>query len=153
MALTAATPPATTPDDSQVGRTSPHRWIFPAKAIRLARDAAPVAVAGVFVMKVEGTGSDRGTVFLNSKADYKDPACLTIRIQASLVPELEQRFGGDLQSALKGKRVVVAGAAKRIPIHMESTPRKVEYYQTQVVVVDAREVRIVPDEEQPPADE
>jgi len=144
VALAAALPVmAKAPEQPQVESVSPHRWLGPAKAIHLAKtNSRPVA--GVFVITVANTGRIGDKVYLNSKPDYKDPACLTFELQPHMLHELEAKLGGDVQEMLAGKTVAVWGAVKRVPIVNEDAPKKIIYFQTHVFVSDPNEVRIVP---------
>jgi hypothetical protein len=152
LALATAMPAipavAKAPETPEVERVSPHRWIGPAKAIRLVKTNS-MPVAGVFVITVQATGRIDNKIYLNSKPDYKDPACLTIEIQPVALRELADRLGGDVQEKLQGKTIAVWGAVVRVPIAMDDAPKKVVYQQTHVIVTDPKEVRIVSADEQP----
>lgn len=120
------------------------RWLQPAQAIQLAADAAPRGVAGTFVLQVRGTGTDDGRVYLNSETDYRDQRNLTIAITPAAAGALAARLGASPSVALEGKRIVVGGVATRVRIDftIDGHPSGKYYYQTQVQVTDAAQIRV-----------
>lgn len=120
------------------------RWLQPAQAIQLAADAAPRGVTGTFVLQVRGTGSDDGRVYLNSETDYRDQRNLTIAITPAAAGALTARLGAPPAAALAGQRIVVDGVATRVRIDftVDGHPSGKYYYQTQVQVTDAAQIRV-----------
>jgi hypothetical protein len=127
-----------------IASTSESGWIVPQKAIFMAAQAAPEGVDGVFALKVLETGSQRGQIFLNSELDYRDQRNLTIAISEGASRQLAQRYQEDPQVYLKGKNILVSGAAVRTKIHFVVGGRLSEkyYYQTHVHVSDARQIAV-----------
>ncbi len=120
------------------------RWLQPAQAIQLAAEAAPRGVTGTFVMRVQATGADGGRVYLNSEADYRDQRNLTIAITPVAAGALAARLGAPPAVALEGERIVVQGVATRVRIDftIDGHPSGKYYYQTQVQVTDAAQIRV-----------
>jgi hypothetical protein len=129
------------------------RQIEPAEAIALADAAGPdSSVAGTFVFMVARAGHDEYRTYLNSMQDYRDPGCLTVRFEPSALPGLRARFGNDLETAFRGKRIAVVGFAQKVKIVFDGRPRMVlgklyraGYLQTHVPVEDAAQVQVLDD--------
>ncbi|WP_049974075.1 GNAT family N-acetyltransferase [Azospirillum sp. B4] len=81
-------------------------------AIRYAAAVAPDVYSDTYVMTVQATGRDNGRIFLNSQADYRDPHNLSIEILPAALPRLQQVYGEDADTYLKGRRITVLGEAK-----------------------------------------
>ena len=112
----------------------------PAQAIAAASAAANGAVEGVFEFQISSTGASGFDVYLNSDADYRSPANLTIELHAGAINEINKRIGGHAEDLLKGKRVRVKGTARRVPI-----PRRdgSNYYQTRINVDLGSQIEIL----------
>ena len=110
----------------------------PAQAIAAA--SAKGEVAGVFEFEIGSTGASGFKVFLNSDADYRSPANLTIELHPEAINDVNKRIGGHAEDLLKGKRVRVKGTARRIPI-----PRRdgTNYYQTRIEVDLGSQIEIL----------
>lgn len=119
-------------------------WVAPAEAIRRANAAEPKPVPATFVLRIQAGARLDNTVFLNSEPNYKDPRCLTLAVEDDAAKALAARFGEAPETALKGKRVRVVGLAYKVPIFIERNPEPA-YYQTHVVVIDARQLEVVPE--------
>jgi hypothetical protein len=111
----------------------------PAQAIAAAAKASNGEVEGVFEFDVGSGGASGFVSYLNSAADYRDPANLSVELHAAAVNALRTRFGGEPQDVLKGKRVRVKGVARRVPIPADN-PR---YHQTRIAVDSAVQVEIL----------
>lgn len=112
-----------------------------------AADAAPGGVWAVYDLTVRRSEQVGPNYFLGSEADYRDPRNLGIRLTRSAQASLRKSLGGDLGAALEGKRLLVLGSAKRVRVDFvdgRGRPSGKYYYQTQVAVMDARQVQIVP---------
>ena len=101
-------------------------------------------VAGTFVLQVRATGTDDGRVYLNSETDYRDQRNLTIAITPAAAGALTARLGAPPAAALAGQRIVVDGVATRVRIDftVDGHPSGKYYYQTQVQVTDAAQIRV-----------
>ncbi|MGY1531546.1 hypothetical protein [Luteimonas sp. A649] len=85
--------------------------------------------------------------YLNSELDYRDQRNLSIEITTFAARELEAQLGAHPLAALKGKRILVQGAAIRTKIvfFADGRPTDKYYYQTHVRVSDARQITIQPE--------
>jgi hypothetical protein len=112
----------------------------PAQAIAAAASASKGEVEGVFEFQVASTGASGFNVYLNSAADYRDPANLSAELHPGALAVLRKALGGEPEDLLKGKRVRVTGTARRVPIpRRDSTP----YYQTRIDVDRDDQIRIL----------
>ncbi|GAB3360211.1 hypothetical protein GCM10027430_33240 [Lysobacter tyrosinilyticus] len=118
--------------------------IPPMAAVLLAADAEDEGVAGVFGIDVVATGRGRGEVYLNSEADYRDQRNLTVHFTPAAVAAYRKLHGADPDMDLKGKRITVVGAARRMRIDFlnAGVPTGKFYYQTHVIVSDPGQVAI-----------
>lgn len=117
--------------------------LHPMEAILKAADVAPAPVSGVFDLTVRAAGFDRGTLYLNSEADYRDQRNLTISIRPTALAALQKRFGSELVARFKGHRILVLGQARRVRIDFieDGKPSGKYYYQTHVLVVGPDQVQ------------
>lgn len=118
--------------------------IAPRQAVFMAADAAPEPVEGIFAMEVQATGVRSGQTYLNSERDYRDQRNLTIAITPRATQQLAQRLDADPREALKGKGILLRGAAVRTKIHFFANGRMTDkyYYQTHVNVTDAEQITV-----------
>lgn len=119
-------------------------WISPRQAVFMAADAAPGGVDGTFAMHVQATGTQGGMTYLNSELDYRDPRNLTVAVTPQAAAQLAQRLGGPALAALKGRDILVRGAARRTKIWFFANGRVTDkyYYQTHVNVTDAEQITL-----------
>ncbi len=120
-------------------------WIDPVDAIRAANDDPSYGVRGSFVLTVKAIGSRQGWTYLDSERDYRDQRNLAIRLPSAMVPKLEQRLGVALD-ALKNRRIVVLGVARRVRVDFLAGghPTGKYYYQTHVAVHSPTQVDFAP---------
>lgn len=118
--------------------------ILPHQAVLLAAEAAPASVKGSFLMTVQATGVDRNLSYLNSELDYRDQRNLTIAISPEATQQLALRFGASPLVALKGKEIMVRGAATRARIDITNSGKATGkyYYQTHVYVGNADQITV-----------
>lgn len=125
-----------------VANQASRAWITPVQAILLAADAAPRSVHGTFAMRVQSTGVQGNSTFLNSELDYRDQRNLTVALGPRTLDQLWKRLGADPLVALKGRNILVTGSAIRTKIYFfvdgEMTDKY--YYQTHVNITDASEL-------------
>jgi hypothetical protein len=126
---------------------SPHhsaKWIDPSQAVQIAAASPRFGVTGVFALTVKATGKT-GRVHLNSEYDYRDQRNLSIALEPRASEELERIFGAPPEVALKGKRILVSGTAKRarIVFLVDGKPTDKYYYQTHVVVTQASQIQVL----------
>ncbi|MBJ6979918.1 hypothetical protein [Luteimonas sp. MC1895] len=119
-------------------------WIDPGQAVLRAAAAPHTGVTGVFALTVQATGrTDK--VHLNSERDYRDPRNLSIAVMPRAATELEALHGRPLEDALRGKRIQVAGTARRVRIDFTVDGERTGkyYYQTHVRVTRASQIRVL----------
>lgn len=128
-----ATDPRITPDA---------RWIDPTQAVQLAAAAAPRGVSGVFALTVQ-SAAQPGPLYLNSERDYRDQRDLTVVVLPAAAKALAERLHGEPERVLRGRRILVAGWARRVRIDfvVDGRPSGKYYYQTHVVVTDAAQIQ------------
>ena len=98
----------------------------------------------MFALTVKGTGrTDK--VHLNSETDYRDPRNLSIAVLPAAAAQLEEILGSPPEIALRGKRILVSGTARRTRIDfvVDDKPTGKYYYQTHVRVTDASQIQIL----------
>jgi hypothetical protein len=115
------------------------------EAIRLAAEAAPQGVEGVFAITVRAVGSQGDRVYLNSELDYRDPRCLTIALTPTAATTLRDRLGPDLRAALIGREIRVRGRAERKTIHFTANgvPTGKYYFQIHVDVDNVAQITLM----------
>jgi hypothetical protein len=119
-------------------------WIDPGQAVLRAAGAPRLGVTGVFALTVKATGrTDK--VHLNSETDYRDPRNLSIAIMPEAAAELETTMGARPEIALRGKRILVSGTARRTRIDfiVDGKPTGKYYYQTHVRVTEASQIQVL----------
>jgi len=116
----------------------------PMQAVQLAAAAAPRAVPGVFALQVQATGTRDNRTYLNSERDYRDQRHLTTAITPEAARQLQDRLGANPVVALKGKRILVRGAAVRTTIFFMAggKPTDTYYFQTHVNVTESSQIEV-----------
>lgn len=119
--------------------------ISPSAAVLSAAASAPNSVHGIFEVTVKGTGTQDGIVYLNSEEDYRDQRNLTVAINSEAYKQLAMQLGADPQVALKGKRLLVNGNARRVTVNfmLEGKPSGKYYFQTHVNVTNSSQIQVV----------
>lgn len=118
-------------------------WIDPCQAVLRAAEAPRLGVTGVFAITVKATGrTDK--VHLNSETDYRDTRNLSIAVLPATAAQLETLLGAPPELALRGKRILVSGTARRTRIDflVDDRPSGKYYYQTHVRVADASQIQV-----------
>lgn len=130
-----ATDPRITPDA---------RWIDPSQAVQLAAAAAPRGISGVFALTVQAAARP-GPLYLNSERDYRDQRDLTVVVLPAVAKALSERLHGEPERVLRGRRILVAGWARRVRIDFvaDGRPSGKYYYQTHVLVTDATQIQLL----------
>ena len=119
-------------------------WIDPGQAVLRAAAAPLLGVTGVFALTIKATGrTDR--VHLNSERDYRDPRNLSVAVMPGAAAELEGLLKSPPEVSLRGKRILVAGTARRVRINfiVDGKPSGKYYYQTHVRVTDASQIQVL----------
>lgn len=126
-------------------RAASSDWIEPGQAVLGAAAAPREGVTGMFVMTVKATGRADEMMYLNSEEDYRDPRNLSIEVTPDAAAQLERGFGAQPSGALKGKRILVSGTARRtrIDFFVGNRPTGKYYYQTHVRVEQASQIQIL----------
>jgi hypothetical protein len=120
--------------------------LTPEEAVIKAAAAYPRMVFAVFEFRVRRAEQVGPNFFLNSEDDYRDQRDLSIRILPNVERRLRERFGADLSHALLGHDIRVIGPAVRTRVDFIDDAGKVSgkyYYQTQVPVIDDREIEVL----------
>ena len=83
-------------------------------------------------------------LYLNSSADYRAPEDVTFHLTARAAKTLEKRLGSKPETALLGKRVVVRGDIRAVPIAntVAGRPRSLNRYQHTVLVTQADQLTV-----------
>ena len=87
--------------------------IDPARALAAVAASKTGEAEGVFEFVVGSTGALGYSAYLNSAADYHDPANLTVELLPYAINALKAKLGAFPQDVLTGKRIRVKGVAKR----------------------------------------
>ena len=98
-------------------------------------------------MHVVATGKQNGHTYLNSEADYRVPANLSIDIDVRGTRALESQLGGPPDQFYKGKWIEVHGDARRVRIRFDDNygqPTRKYYFQIHVFVREPGQIRVVP---------
>lgn len=122
------------------------RCLSPVEAVTYASYLGDKAgVAGTFDMPVAAVGQQNGMFYLNSEDDYRDRNCLTV----AMTPTAMLQFIGTLdpdqvRKRLRNHRIVVRGVAQRVRIvfSADGRPSDKYYYQVQVHIGDASQIRM-----------
>ena len=115
------------------------------QAVMAAAEAAPKGVEGTFSLMVRNTAMVGPRLFLNSQMDYRDQRNLSIAIESSALPGLQEKLGGDPQSVLKARDIWVRGTARRVRIEFTENgkPTGKYYYQTHVTVTEPSQISLL----------
>lgn len=115
--------------------------LTPSEAIALAT-ASPHGIERRVEFVVQGSGRDRGWLYLNSLANFRDPACLTIAIRPDLAPVVDRDFGGDAARRLRGQVITAKGVLRRVRIDYvrNGIPSGDHYFQTHLQLQSAAEL-------------
>lgn len=120
-------------------------WIDPSQAVQSAAAVPNSGVTGVFYMTVKSTGITNRRLHLNSELDYRDQRNLSISVNPQAAEELAQALSAPPESALKDKRILVSGTAKRVRIDFthNGLPTGKYYYQTHVLITKASQIKVL----------
>lgn len=121
--------------------TDPAQWMPAGEAIATATKAHPNGVQGNFVFRVMNSALVADTVWLNSDPDYRSPQSLNVAIPPHVAADFKLRYKADIGKYLKGRKVVISGIVERVKI--ETINPKGFYYQTQLPLWSAHQIRIV----------
>jgi hypothetical protein len=118
--------------------------IHPAQAIERAAALPETGITGVFSLTVRRVDKVGHTYFLDSEPDYRDQRNLAIAVSQEAATDLEKQMGASLDSAFKGKEIVVSGTARRVKIDfvLHDQPTGKYYYQTHVDVKSASQITV-----------
>lgn len=111
--------------------------------------SASVAAVPLSALKVASVGGGRGkqsVVFLNSKADYRDPDNLSVMVRPDAARALEEALGGPLKETLGGRTISVRGEVQRVEIKPRARAgetgdtRREPWFQNRIEVTSADQV-------------
>ena len=119
--------------------------IEPMEAIERAAAVPDVGITGVFVLTVKRTDKVGHTYFLDSESDYRNQRNLSIAVSQAAANDLQKQLGAQLETALRGKQILVTGTAKRVKIGfaVRGQPTGKYYYQTHVAVEKASQIKVL----------
>ena len=119
--------------------------LAPAEAIAAAKRAAPAPFAGTFTFQVQSTGRSNGQLFLNSDADFHNPANLSVAVPLAEAAKLAAG-GGPADEYLKGKHITVIGGARVVRVQQMRAGQPVgdPETQTRIPVTSATQVSVAP---------
>lgn len=121
-------------------------WITPAEAVHAANDDPQRGISGTFVFTVKNVNVEDDRLYLNSEHDYRHQLALNVIVDAAQRDALQAQLGMPLER-LVNRRVLVQGTALRTTIAFTTDggrPTGKYYFQTQLRVDDARQVRFAP---------
>jgi predicted aspartyl protease len=119
--------------------------LAPAEAIAAAKRAAPAPFAGTFIFQVQSAGWSNGQLFLNSEADFHDPANLAVVMPLAEAAKLPAG-GVAADVALKGKHITVVGGARVVRVQQlrNGQPAGEPQIQVRIPVTSASQVSVTP---------
>lgn len=94
---------------------------IPAKVAAVLAAEASGDKAGVFELQVRASGRDRGRLYLNSEADYRDARNLSVVFTSQVEAEFKRLHGSTPDEFLKGKNIAVLGSARQVKIFLSAT--------------------------------
>lgn len=120
-------------------------WIEPSNAVQLAAASPQDGVTGVFYMTVKAAEQSRRILHLNSELDYRDQRNLSVAVGPQATEELTKLLDASPELALKDKRILVIGTAKRAKIIFTEGGKSTDkyYYQTHVSVTKASQIKVL----------
>ncbi|MCW3845649.1 hypothetical protein OF829_00235 [Sphingomonas sp. LB-2] len=101
----------------------------PAQAIAAAAASPSGEVKGTIEFVVASTGEGGFNVYLNSEADYRNPANFSAELHSEAINAMKAKFGGHPVDTMKGKRIRVTGVVRRVAIPKRDGGN---YYQTRM---------------------
>jgi hypothetical protein len=134
IAMSIAAVAVASPVVAQIGVMSP------AQAIAAAAASPKGEVEGKVEFVVASTGEGGFNVYLNSEADYRDPANFTAELHAEATNAMKAKFGGQPVDTMKGKRIRVTGVVRRIAIPKRDGS---SYYQTRIAIDTPSQIEIL----------
>ena len=130
---------------------APSEWLgfTPAEVVEQVSKSHPRPVATWFHFVVEGIGTERSRVFLNSEKDYRDPLCLTIVLDEEQTLQLLAKLGLPEIGELIGQHIAVLAIAHRVKVDFYTDGLKTDkyYYQTHASFIGEPRVRILTSQE------
>lgn len=124
----------------------PSRDAIPAMvAIERAAALAPGSYPGLFTLTVRASGRQDGHLYLNSELDYRDQRNISLEIAPVAQGQLEMQLGAPVETALQGRRIEIAGEARRVRINFlaDGRPTGKYYYQTHIFIARGNQLRSV----------
>jgi hypothetical protein len=120
-------------------------WITPAEAVHAANDDPQRGISGTFVFTVKNVDVTEHRLYLNSEHDYRHQVALNVSLDASQREALQAQLGMPLDRLIN-RRLLVQGRARRTTIDFtnDGKPTGKYYFQTQVKVINPRQVRFAP---------
>ena len=120
--------------------------ITPAEAVHAANDDPRYGISGTFLVTVRNVDLTEHGLYLNSEADYRHQANLTVWLAPGQADTLRAQLDNLPLERLVNRRLLVQGTARRqkIVFGTDGIPSDKYYYQTQLRLNDPRQVRFAP---------
>lgn len=112
----------------------------PDQAIAAAAASPKGEVQGKVEFTVASTGEGGFNVYLNSEADYRDPANFTAELHSEATNAMKAKFGGHPVDTMKGKRIRVTGVVRRVAIPKRDGG---SYFQTRIEIDTPSQIEIL----------
>ena len=112
----------------------------PAQAIAAAAESPKGEVQGTVEFVIASTGESGFNVYLNSEADYRNPANFTAELHSETTNAMTARFGGHPVDTMKGRRIRVKGVVRRVAIPKRDGG---SYYQTRIEIDSPSQIEIL----------
>ncbi|WP_100658750.1 hypothetical protein [Alteromonas flava] len=110
-------------------------------------EISPQEIAGEYLLTIQTADKQGAFVYLNTKADLREPDNITVTIPPALVAVFEAQLGAPLEQFMLGKTIAVTGKAKRVLTSAQQSSDVASgakyYYQTHIRIKQAEELQIV----------
>ncbi|NII09109.1 hypothetical protein [Oleiagrimonas sp. C23AA] len=122
--------------------------LSPVQIIAQVRARAPATVIGRFEFTVRSVGHKRGTLFIDSMTDYRDPENVTLTLRRQQAQAVRQALHLSSDQMLIGQTLLIDGWARRKRIEFVNspghTPQGRHYFQTWLYVHGPDDIHIAP---------
>ncbi len=104
----------------------------------------PNGMTGKFKLQVRRAALEGDEAWLCSEMDYRDPRCLSVRLEARARQQCLAVHGAEPPEVFMGKPILVTGIAKqrRIDFLSDGTPTGHYYYQTHIDIDEIEKIAL-----------